>query len=151
MARKARTDDSDFLDEMIEDFSAQNPEFPALLAEAEARRATLRALADERKAQGMSQTQTAAAMNTSQSFVAKLETGASDALLSTAQRFAGALGLRMAIVFVDRDDPAPPVLVRRTRREASPPATAAKTTNVDAADRPPARRARRRATPSARA
>jgi ribosome-binding protein aMBF1 (putative translation factor) len=118
MAAKPRNEDLDFLDEMIEDFSARNPEFPALLAEAETRRAMLRALAEERRAQGMSQTQAAAAMQTSQSIVAKLETGATDALVSTAQRFAGALGMRMAIVFIDRDDPAPTVVVRRKRRTA---------------------------------
>jgi transcriptional regulator with XRE-family HTH domain len=118
MAPRPRSEEPDFLDEMIEDFSARNPEFPALLAEAETRRAMLRALAEERKAQRMSQTQTAAAMQTSQSFVARLETGATDALLSTAQRFASALGMRMAIVFVDQDDTAPAVVVRRKRRSA---------------------------------
>lgn len=147
MAAKPRSNEPDFLDEMIAEFSARNPEFPALLAEAETRRAMLRALAEERKAQGMSQTQAAAAMQTSQSFVAKLETGSTDALVSTAQRFAGALGMRMAIVFVDEDDPAPAVVVRRTRRSAK--VTVPKAKEPDAASSTRAqsstRAARRRA------
>lgn len=147
MAAKPLSNEPDFLDEMIEEFSARNPEFPALLAEAETRRAMLRALAEERKAQGMSQTQAAAAMQTSQSFVAKLETGSTDALVSTAQRFAGALGMRMAIVFVDEDDPAPAVVVRRKRRSAK--ATDGSNRTTDAASSPRAqsskRAARRRA------
>ena len=66
----------DFLDSMIDKRTARNPEFPKLLDAARRRRELLRALADQREAQRRSQTSLAAAMNTSQSFVARLESTA---------------------------------------------------------------------------
>jgi transcriptional regulator with XRE-family HTH domain len=49
-------------------------------------------LASVRRAQGLSQTQIAARMGTSQSAVARLEAGRDDLRLSTLRRYAGALG-----------------------------------------------------------
>ncbi len=88
-------DDRDFLDELIEERTAQNPEFPALVAAAENRRELFRVLADNRKAQSLSQTAVAATMHTSQSSLARLETSAADTRLSTVERYAAALGLRI--------------------------------------------------------
>jgi hypothetical protein len=82
----------DALDEMVAEFTAANPDFPALLAAAERRRALLRTLAEQRSARKLSQTQVAAAMRTSQPTLARLETTASDTKLSTVERYAGALG-----------------------------------------------------------
>ncbi len=48
-----------------------------------------------RHALGLSQTQVAARMGTSQSAVARLETGISDVLISTVDRYASALGWRL--------------------------------------------------------
>lgn len=82
----------DFLDEMIAKRTEANPEFPQLLEAARRRRELMRALAERRTAQQRSQTAVAAAMDTSQSFVARLETTASDGKISTIDRYAGCLG-----------------------------------------------------------
>jgi transcriptional regulator with XRE-family HTH domain len=52
----------------------------------------LERLAEVRRQQGLSQTQIAARMGTSQSAVARLESGHGDLRLSTLRRYAGALG-----------------------------------------------------------
>jgi hypothetical protein len=82
----------DFLDKMITKRTARNPGFPVLLNAAGRRRELLRALAERREAQERSQTAVAAAMATSQSSVARLETTASDAKISTVERYADSLG-----------------------------------------------------------
>lgn len=82
----------DALDEMIAEFTQANPDFPRLLQASERRRALLHTLAAQRKRRKLSQTKVAAAMNTSQPTLARLETTAADAKLSTVERFADALG-----------------------------------------------------------
>jgi Helix-turn-helix domain len=82
----------DALDEMIAEFTEANPAFPRLLLAAERRRALLRTLAEQRKRCNLSQTRVAAAMRTSQPTLARLESTAADAKLSTVERFADALG-----------------------------------------------------------
>ncbi|MEK7426580.1 MAG: helix-turn-helix domain-containing protein, partial [Actinomycetota bacterium] len=59
------------------------------------RRELLRELAVRREKLGLSQTAVAARMGTSQSAVARLETGEVDTKLSTIERFAAALGQRV--------------------------------------------------------
>ena len=107
------TDDKDFLDELIAERSAVSPEFPTVLAEAVARRELLRALADERTNQGISQTKIAAAMDTSQSFVARLETSAADTKLSTIERYASTLGMKVQFRLLRADADEPSVIVKR--------------------------------------
>jgi len=93
MPRKpAAVNAPDALDEMIVEYTQRNPDFPRLLTAAENRRSLLRALSDERRRQNASQTTVAAAMGTSQSALARLETSATDAKLSTVERMAAALG-----------------------------------------------------------
>jgi predicted transcriptional regulator len=82
----------DFLEEMIDKRTARNPDFPRLLDAAHRRRELLRALAGEREQQNRTQTAIAAAMDTSQSFVARLESTAIDAKISTLDRYAESLG-----------------------------------------------------------
>lgn len=82
----------DFLDEMISKRTERNPQFPELLDAARRRRELLRALAEQREEQARSQTALAAAMQTSQSAVARLESTASDAKISTVDRYAASLG-----------------------------------------------------------
>jgi predicted transcriptional regulator len=82
----------DFLDEMIDQRTARNPEFPKLLVAAGRRRELLRALAERREQQHLTQTAVAAAMETSQSFVGRLESSATDARISTVDRYASTLG-----------------------------------------------------------
>lgn len=77
---------------MIAEFSAKNAEFPTLLAAAARRRELLRTLGERRREKDLSQTLVAAVMRTSQPALARLETTAGDAKLSTVERFAGALG-----------------------------------------------------------
>jgi DNA-binding XRE family transcriptional regulator len=82
----------DALDEMIVEFTQANPDFPNLLQAAERRRALLHTLAEQRKRRNLSQTKVAAAMDTSQPTLARLESTAADTKLSTIERFAAALG-----------------------------------------------------------
>jgi ribosome-binding protein aMBF1 (putative translation factor) len=85
----------DFLDEIVSERARSNPAFPEMVDLAFERRQLLRALAARREALGLSQTQVAARMGTSQSSVARLEAGEADARLSTVERFAAALGVRL--------------------------------------------------------
>ena len=76
------------------------PDLPALpgfrqmaLRRMAAERAELvRELVGQRQAAGLSQTEVAARMGTSQSAVARLESGATDARASTLERYAAAIG-----------------------------------------------------------
>ena len=59
-------------------------------------------LASRRIALGLSQTEVAARMGTSQSSVARLESGALDVRLSTLERYAAAVGQRLAFQLSDQ-------------------------------------------------
>jgi ribosome-binding protein aMBF1 (putative translation factor) len=89
------TKHADFVDELIAERTARNPEFPELVEAALRRRELLRELAARRERLGLSQTTVAARMGTSQSAVARLEAGETDAKLSTVERFAAALGQKV--------------------------------------------------------
>ena len=82
----------DFLDRMIAERTARNPEFPKRFRAAVRRRELFHALAERRDERNLTQTQVAAAMETSQSFIARLESTAGDARLSTIDRYAESLG-----------------------------------------------------------
>jgi predicted transcriptional regulator len=94
----------DFLDKMIARRTARNPEFPKLLDAARRRRELLRALAERREEQQRTQTQVAAAMDTSQSFVARLESTAGDAKMSTVDRYAESLGYVVQYHLIPAED-----------------------------------------------
>jgi len=64
----------------------------ALRRMAAERASLVRALAAQRQAAGLSQTEVAARMRTSQSAVARLESGATDIRASTLERYAAAVG-----------------------------------------------------------
>jgi seryl-tRNA synthetase len=87
--------DRDFLDEVVDERTARNPEFQAMVEAAERRRQLLATLAERRRQRQQSQTAVAAAMQSSQSSIARLETSATDARLSTLDRYAHALGYRV--------------------------------------------------------
>ena len=61
-------------------------------------------LAERRRTLGLSQTQVAARMGTSQSAVARIENGATDVLLSTVDRYATALGRRLEWTLAEETD-----------------------------------------------
>jgi ribosome-binding protein aMBF1 (putative translation factor) len=86
----------DFLDELIEERTRTNPDFPELVEAALRTRRLLRSLAARRRELGLSQTQVAARMRTSQSALARLEAGGADPRVSTVERYAHALGEELA-------------------------------------------------------
>jgi predicted transcriptional regulator len=69
------------------------------------RRRVLDELTGARRAAGLSQTEVAARMGTSQSVVARLEAGHVDARLSTLQRYAAAVGHDLELGIRPREDP----------------------------------------------
>jgi len=68
------------------------PVFPGFREIAQRRRGVIDELVAARQEQGLSQTIVAARMGTSQSVVARLESGAIDVRLSTLERYAAAVG-----------------------------------------------------------
>jgi transcriptional regulator with XRE-family HTH domain len=66
--------------------------FPGLQGLVERRRELIEELVRARQETGLSQTEIAARMGTSQSAVARLESGELDVRLSTLERYAGAIG-----------------------------------------------------------
>jgi predicted transcriptional regulator len=72
-----------------------DPVFPGFREMAERRQALTGELVELRRGLGLSQTQVAARMGTSQSAVARLEAGTADVLMSTVERYASALGRRL--------------------------------------------------------
>jgi predicted transcriptional regulator len=93
--------EQDFLDEMIEESTQKNPEFPSLMEEARQRRALLNALATVRSRSRISQNTIAKRIKTSQPAIARLETGTVDPRLSTLQRYAASVGKRIEWTLVD--------------------------------------------------
>jgi transcriptional regulator with XRE-family HTH domain len=87
----------DFLDEVIAEETAKNPDFPRLVAEATERREMARMLTKLRESQQLSQTQVAAKMNTSASVISKFEHGG-DVKISTVQRYLTAVGFNVSLL-----------------------------------------------------
>jgi transcriptional regulator with XRE-family HTH domain len=77
------------------------PRLPGVREAAQRRHDVVRRLATARQEQGLSQTAIAARMGTSQSVVARLESGALDIRLSTLERYAAALGKELVIGVAD--------------------------------------------------
>jgi len=69
--------------------------FPGFKEIAQQRKSLAAALSARRLELGLSQTEVAARMGTSQSAVARLESGQADLRLSTLERYAAALGQRL--------------------------------------------------------
>ena len=82
-----------------EDERLHAPVFPGFKEMAEHRREMVARLVDARVTLGLTQTEVAARMGTSQSAVARLESGSADVRISTLERYAAALectlGLRL--------------------------------------------------------
>jgi len=82
----------DFLDEVIAESTALNPGFPQMMDLARRNREVLTALRKERKRSKVSQKSVALAMGTTQSAVSELEKSAGDAMFSTIEKYAAAIG-----------------------------------------------------------
>lgn len=81
------------------------PVFPGFAEMAARRRAVTDELAERRQRLGLTQTQVAARMGTSQSAVARLESGDADIRLSTLERYAAALGHQLELRLTKEDRP----------------------------------------------
>ena len=71
------------------------PVLPGFREMAQRRRQLLADLAEHRRTAGLSQTEVAARMGTSQSSVARLEAGLADVRVSTLERYAAAIGTQL--------------------------------------------------------
>jgi ribosomal protein L39E len=89
MVRKKALDD---LDLILAERAKRNPELPALVAARTNRRVLQHQLAQRRIALGMTQSDAGIAMKTSQSAIARLESGEHDVRVSTLERYAVVLG-----------------------------------------------------------
>lgn len=78
------------------------PIMPGFRDMARRRRALAERLVELRQASGLSQTQVAARMGTSQSAVARLESGSADVRLSTLEKYAAAVGSSLELGLVSR-------------------------------------------------
>jgi ribosome-binding protein aMBF1 (putative translation factor) len=95
--RKAPTPKKDLLDEVIDERTRANPDFPELVDAAVRTRKILKELSIRRHELGLSQTVVAARMGTSQSALARLEAGEIDPRISTVERYALAVGEDLAL------------------------------------------------------
>ncbi|HEY7356494.1 MAG TPA: helix-turn-helix transcriptional regulator [Ktedonobacterales bacterium] len=98
-------DEKDFLEEMIDVWTEKDPSFRARLESAWEQRELLRALANRREELGLSQTEVAARMGTSQSTLARLEQGSANPTLATVARLAKALGKKIEWRLIDEESP----------------------------------------------
>lgn len=76
---------------MTRESRRHEPVFPGFAEMAERRRHLMGRLVEERIELGLTQTEVAARMGTSQSAVARLESGGADVRISTLERYAAAL------------------------------------------------------------
>jgi len=97
--------EQDFLDEMIEESTKRNPEFPVLMEEARQRRALLHDLVALRARAHISRKTLAKRLNISRSTLADLEIDSVDPHLSTIQRYAASIGKRLEWRLVDAKSP----------------------------------------------
>jgi DNA-binding XRE family transcriptional regulator len=91
----------DFLDDIIRQTTLEDPTFPQRVEAALDQRLLMRELADARIAAHLSQTKLAAAAGTSQSQIARAESGDVDVRLSTVAKMAAVLGKRLEWTLVD--------------------------------------------------
>ena len=99
-----RTKPKDDLDRYIAQRDAREPGFAALVADAEARLAFGRQMAERRRAKGKTQTQVAALMRTSPAIVSRLESG-HDVRVSTLEKYVAALGFQLELKAVSPRKP----------------------------------------------
>jgi predicted XRE-type DNA-binding protein len=107
----------DFLDELIAESTARNPDFPLLMEQARRKRELLMALKAARRQSKVSQKDVASAMGTTQSAVSELESISADAKISTVERYARAVGYSVQFHLLPADQAADePAVVVHARR-----------------------------------
>ncbi|MFV9672765.1 MAG: helix-turn-helix domain-containing protein [Acidimicrobiia bacterium] len=94
---------TDFLDDIIDQSTQEDPTFPQKVEAALDHRRLMRELAEARRTAQISQTKLAAAAGTSQSQIARAESGDVDVRLSTVARMAAVLGKRLEWSLGDLD------------------------------------------------
>jgi DNA-binding XRE family transcriptional regulator len=104
----ART--KDLLDQLIAERAAKNPRYAALVAAAYEQRELGFMLAQRRRRAGLSQTDAAAKIGSTQRIISKIENGG-DVNVSTLRRYMGALGLTLRLARASEE--------RRPRRRSS--------------------------------
>jgi DNA-binding XRE family transcriptional regulator len=109
----------DDLDRLIDDLAKDDPSITSSVAATLERRALARQLAERRRTAGLTQTQLAKRMGTSQGQVTRLESGA-DTRLSTVARYAAAVGMRVEWTLAPLPKPPDNTRRRRTSRHSSP-------------------------------
>ena len=92
---------SDFLDDIITEGTREDPSFAEKVEAALDQRLLMRELAAARVAANLSQTKLAAAAGTSQSQIARVESGDVDVRMSTVARMAAVLGKRLEWTLID--------------------------------------------------
>ena len=103
---RRRLKPKDDLERYIAERNAREPGFAALVADAEARLAFGRQMAERRRAKGKTQTQIAALMQTSPAIVSRLESG-HDVRVSTLEKYVAALGFQLQFKAVPPKKPSP--------------------------------------------
>ena len=86
--------EADDLEELVSEYS-QDPEYVEALRSAEELHRLKVALRNRRRDLGLSQTQVAQTMDTTQSHISEFENGDGDPHLTTFQRYARAVGMRL--------------------------------------------------------
>ena len=100
MTRKVRVR-RDFLEEMIEESTREDRRFPAMLAAAYEQLVLGERLAARRRRLGLTQTEVARRMGSTQRIVSKIETGG-DVNVSTLRRCTSVLGLDLRVAVNNR-------------------------------------------------
>lgn len=109
-----RTKPRDDLERYIAERDARDRGFAALVADAEARLAFGRQMAERRRTKGKTQTQVAALMQTSPAIVSRLESG-HDVRVSTLEKYVAALGFQLELKAVPPKKPSSKAQRRRRR------------------------------------
>lgn len=109
----------DDLDRLIDELAADDPSIRSRIDAALERRELARQLAERRRTAGLTQTQLAKRMGTSQGQVTRLESGA-DTRLSTVARYAAAVGTRVEWSLAPLPKTPDNSRRRRTSRQTSP-------------------------------
>lgn len=96
MSKRTDDEDRDDFDEYLDE-SLRDPGFRAAYEDAEARSHLMDSLVRVRRCLRLTQTEVAKRMQTTQSFVSEFENGATDPHLSTLQRYARAVTVRLHV------------------------------------------------------